>query len=75
MGPVVGQQREGDAAELFRPGFQARNRIGADLEDFDVLLLEFFVVRTEPGDLILSSTGEGEGEEADYDGPATETGQ
>ena len=75
MGPVIGQQREGDAAQLLRPCFQAWNRIGADLQDFDVLLLEFFEVRTEPGDLILSSTGEGEGQEADYDGAATETGQ
>ena len=58
--PVIGKERERNAAELFSPCFQAGNGVGADLQDFDVLLLEFFEVRTEPGDLILSSTREGE---------------
>ena len=60
MRPVIGKKREGNAAELLSPRFQAGNGIGADLQDFDVQLLEFFEVRTEPGDLILSSAGEGE---------------
>jgi hypothetical protein len=65
MGPEVGQQREGQAAELLGPGFERRNRIGAQLEDFDVLLLELIVVRTEPEDLVLSPAGEGERHEGD----------
>lgn len=70
VGPVVRQQGEGNAAEGFRPGLQAGNGIGADLEDFDVELLEFFVVRTEPADLVLSTAGEGQGQEG-YDGAST----
>jgi hypothetical protein len=72
MRPVIGQQREGYAAELLRPDLQARDRVSTDLQNLDVQLLEFFVVRTEPGDLILSSTGESEGQEADDDGPPLE---
>ena len=60
VGPVVGKQWERNPAELLSPRFQAGNGVGADLEDLDVLLLEFFEVRTEPADLILSSAGEGE---------------
>ena len=33
------------------------------MQDFNVLLFEFFVVRTEPDDLILSATGEGKWQE------------
>ena len=64
MGPIVGQQGEGYAAELLSPGFEAGDRIGAELQNFDVQLLEFFVVRTEPADLILSPTGESHRQEA-----------
>lgn len=71
--PVVRQQGKGNAAELVGPGLEARNRIGADLEYFDVQLLEFFEVRTEPADLILSSTREREGQERNDRGTATET--
>jgi hypothetical protein len=60
MRPVIREEGEGDAAELVSPCFQAGNGVGADLQDFDVQLLEFFEVRTEPGDLILSSTRESE---------------
>src|SRR5690606_20342107 len=49
----------------FGPAFETRHRIGADLQDLDVQLLEFFEVRTEPDDLILSPTGECEREERD----------
>ena len=75
MRPVVGQERKRNAAEEFRPAFEARRGIGADLQYFDVQLLEFFEVRTEPGDLILSSTREGEGKERDHGGPTAETGE
>jgi hypothetical protein len=47
--------------------------IGADLQDLDVQLLEFFVVRTEPGDLILSPTGESHGQKADNGRTPAET--
>ena len=63
MRPVIGQEGERDAAQLLSPRFQAGYGIGADLQDFDVLFLEFFEVLTEPGDLILSSTGKGEWQE------------
>jgi hypothetical protein len=61
--PVVGQERERNAAELLSPCFQTGNGVGTDLQNFDVQLLEFFEVRTEPADLILSSTREGERQE------------
>jgi hypothetical protein len=60
MRPVVGEEREGNAAQLIGPRLQARDRIGADLQNLDVQLLEFLVVRTEPTDLVLSPAGEGE---------------
>ena len=63
MGPVIGQQGEGYAAQLFSPYFQARNGVSTDLQNLDVQLLEFFVVRTEPGDLILSPAGKRERKE------------
>jgi hypothetical protein len=66
MRPVIGQQREGYAAELLRPDLQARDRVSTDLQNLDVQLLEFFVVRTEPGDLILSATGKREWKERHY---------
>jgi hypothetical protein len=68
--PVVGEQRKRQPAQLLRPDFQARNRIRADLQDFDVELLEFVVVRTEPVDLILSPTSEGERKESDDRAPS-----
>ena len=52
--PVIREQRERHAAEMLRPGFQARDRIGAELQDFDTKFLEFFVVLTEPFDLVRS---------------------
>jgi hypothetical protein len=61
--PVIGEEGKRNAAQLLRPGLEARNGIGADLEDLDVQLLEFFEVRTEPGDLVLSPARECEGEE------------
>jgi hypothetical protein len=63
--PVVREKRERNAAQVLGPPFQARNGIGADLQDFDVQFLEFFEVRTEPGDLILSAAGECEGKKRD----------
>ena len=68
MRPVVRQQRERNATELFRPGLQAGDGVGADLEDFDVEFLECIEVLTEPQDLVLSSTREGERQKG-HDGP------
>ena len=73
--PVVGQEREGNAAEKFRPALETGDGVCADLQDFDVQLLEFFEVRTEPGDLILSPTGECEWQKAHDDRTAAETCQ
>jgi hypothetical protein len=70
MRPVVGKQGKGHAAELLGPYFEAGNGICADLQDLDVQLLEFFVVRTEPVDLILSPAGEGKGQKRDDGAPA-----
>ena len=42
--------------------------VGADLEDFDVEFLECIEVLTEPQDLVLSSTREGERQKG-HDGP------
>ena len=55
--PVVGEQRERQAAQLFDPDLQARYGVGADLQDFNVERLELCVVLTEPADLILSPAG------------------
>jgi hypothetical protein len=65
MRPVIGQKRKWQATEVLGPPLQARDRIRADLQDFDAGLLELIVVRTELADLILSSTGEGERQERD----------
>ena len=48
------------AAQLLGPGLEGRNRVGAQLQNFDVELLELIVVRTEPEDLVLSPTRESE---------------
>jgi hypothetical protein len=63
MRPIIGQQGEGYAAQLFSPDLQAWNRVSTDLQNLDVRFLEFFVVRTEPGDLILSPAGKRERKE------------
>ena len=70
--PVIGKEREGNAAKLFGPDFQARNRVGADLKYLYVQLLEFIVVRTEPADLILSPAGESHRKKADDRRPTPE---
>jgi hypothetical protein len=75
MWPVIGQQWEWDAAKLLSPRFQAGNRVGADLQNFDVQLLEFFVVRTEPADLVLSPAGESHGQKADDHRAAAKAGE
>lgn len=75
MRPVVGQKREGQIAQLLVPDFQTGQRVGADLQDFNIQLLERFVVRTEPGYLVLSSTRERKGQERYDRGTATEIGQ
>ena len=72
MGPVIGKEGEWNPSQLFGPRFQARNGIGADLQNLYVQLLEFIVVRTEPADLILSSTGESHRQKADDRRPAPE---
>jgi hypothetical protein len=75
MRPVIRQQRKRNAAQLFRPALEAGNRIGADLEDFTVQLLEFFVVRTEPVDLIGSPRRKGERHKRDHGRPTLEAGE
>ena len=75
MRPIIGQQREGYAAELFSPDLQARDRVSTDLQNLDVQLLEFFVVRTEPGDLILSPARESERKERHYRGATAKTAE
>ena len=64
--PVIRHQWKWNAAQALSPRFQAGQRIGADLQDFNIELLEFVVVRTEPGDLILSPTGERERQKRDH---------
>jgi len=75
MRPVVGQQRERDAAELFGPDLEAGQRVGADLQNFYIQLLEFFVVLTEPVYLIFSSPGKRKRQETDQRAAAAECGQ
>lgn len=72
VGPVIRQQWKWNAAQLFGPALQARDRIGTDLEDFAVELLEFFVVRTEPVDLIRSPRGKGKRHERNHGRPTLE---
>ena len=55
--PVIGQQRKWQTAQLFGPGLEAGNGVGADLQNLDVKRFELLVVLTEPGYLILSSAG------------------
>lgn len=58
MRPVVGQQRKRHATEFLAPLLETGNGVGAQLQDFNIELLELIVVRTEPTDLIGSSAGE-----------------
>lgn len=67
--PVVGQQGERYAAEVLRPRLERRRGVGAELQDLGVQLLEFFVVRTEPVDLVGSPPGERKRQEGDHDAP------
>ena len=66
MRPVIRQQRERQAAQLFGPCLEAGYGVCADLQDFNILLLEFFVVLTEPGYLIFSPAGKGEWQKRHY---------
>jgi hypothetical protein len=66
MRPVVRKQRKWQAAQLINPSLEAGNGVGADLQNLDILLLEFFVVRTEPGYLILSPASECERKKRHY---------
>ena len=75
MRPVIRKQGERNATQLFGPGLEAGRGVGADIQDLDVQLLEFFVVRTEPVDLVRSPAGEGKRHERDHDWPALETGE
>ena len=70
--PVVREQREGNAAQFLGPRLEAGRRVGADIQDLAVQLLEFFVVRTEPVDLVRSPAGKRERHERDHDRPALE---
>jgi hypothetical protein len=71
--PVIREQREGNTAQLFGPGLEAGSGVGADIQDLDVQLLEFFVVRTEPVDLVRSPAGKRKRHERDHDRPAAKT--
>ena len=73
--PVVREQRERNAAQFLGPPLEAGRGVGADIQDLAVQLLEFFVVRTEPVDLVRSPAGEGEGHERNHDRPSAETGE
>ena len=66
--PVIGQQRKRQTAQLLCPGLEAGNGVSADLQNFDIERFEFFVVLTEPEDLILSAAREGERQKG-HDGP------
>jgi len=72
MRPEIRQQGEGNAAEFFGPALEAGRRVGTELQNFAVQLLEFFVVRTEPVDLVRSAAGERERQKRDHDRPAAE---
>ena len=73
--PVIGEEWEWQSAELFRPCLEARDGVGTDLQNLYVLLLELFVVLTEPEDLVLSPAGERERHERDHGLAALETAQ
>ena len=75
MRPVIRQQREGNAPQLLRPGFEARNGIRADLKNFNIQFLELLEVLTEPLDLVLSTAGEGEGQEGHHGSLSLECGK
>src|ERR1044071_3236764 len=75
MRPEIGQQRKWQTTELLVPRFQARHGISAELENLGVQCFELFVVRTEPGDLIESPSGERERKESDDCRPAAEAAQ
>ena len=51
---------------MFGPCLETGDGVGADLQDFDVELLEFFVVLTEPEDLVPSPAGECERQEGNH---------
>lgn len=72
VGPIVREQRKGNAAQFLGPPLEAGRGVGADIQDLAVQLLEFFVVRTEPVDLVRSPAGKGERHERDHDWPALE---
>ena len=73
MRPVVRQQRKRDATEFFSPLLETGNGVGAQLQDFNIELLELIVVRTEPTDLIGSSAGECQGKKGHHDAAAAIT--
>jgi len=64
--PVIRQQRKRQTAQLLRPCLQTGDGVGADLQNFHIHRLKFFVVLTEPEDLILSAAGEGEGQKTNH---------
>jgi hypothetical protein len=70
--PIVREQREGNAAQFLGPRLETGRGVGADIQDLAVQLLEFFVVRTEPVDLVRSPAGKRERHECDHDWPAFE---
>ena len=75
MGPVIREQRKRHAAKLFRPRFQARDGVRAELQDLDVECFELIVVLTEPFDLIRSSAGKGKRHECHHHPAAPKAAQ
>jgi hypothetical protein len=70
--PEIRQQGERNAAQFFGPPLEAGRGVGTELQNFAVQLLEFFVVRTEPVDLVRSAAGKRERHKRDHDRPAAE---
>ena len=73
--PEVRQQGEGHAAQFFGPTLETGRGVDTELQNLAVQLLEFFVVRTEPVDLVRSPTGKRERHERDHDRPPAQAGE
>ena len=73
MRPVVRQKRKRNATEFLAPFLETGNGVGAQLQDFDIELLELIVVRTEPTDLIGSSARKSQRKKGHHDAAAAIT--
>ena len=85
MRPEIAGDGEGDLSigviviavffQTGNPGFLNRQRIATDLDNRDVLGLEFLEVCAEPAHLVRSPTGQASGVERDDHCPAAEIGE